>query len=105
MSKKVEMYVRLEPNGDDTTKCNSKFEGSAAGLLEAYERLSVQFFNTLAESADEDFAEAMYAIMQTRIIEGIPFLKKSYDAVGAEVERIKPLLNILGKTFKAGGDE
>lgn len=105
MSEKVELYIRLEPNGDGKTHCSRKMEGSTAGLLEAYERMSKDLFTTLAESADENFAEAMYAIMQKRIIEGIPFLKKSYDEVGAEVERLKPLLNIIGKTFTVGGEE
>lgn len=105
MKEKVELSVTLEPNGDDKTQCRIKLEGSTAGLLEAYEQLSKQLFTTMEEAADEEFAEAMYTIMQKRIIDGIPFLKKSYDEVANEVDKLKPLMDIVGKTFTIGGDK
>lgn len=105
MKERIELSIVLEPSGDDKTHCRCKLEGSTAGLLEAYEQISKNLFTTLEEAADADFAEAMYTIMQKRIIDSIPFLKKSYDEVAHEVDKLKPLMDIVGKTFTMGGDE
>lgn len=106
MNEKVKISCVVDP-ADDSEKDHIRIEmtGSTAGLLAAYEQLSVHLFKTLEESMEPEFAEFAYTLVRMKIIEGVPALKKDFEKTKKTVEKVRPLMNILGKTFHVGGDE
>lgn len=99
MSERTKLSILLEPNDEETTSCRCEIQGSSAGLLAAYEQLSVHLFKELEESKGADFMEAMYAVLQMKIIEDVPGLHKSFKNFEKANKAAKALSSILGKTF------
>lgn len=106
MKEKVESSCLVEPTTEgEESHVQIKMTGSTTGLLAAYEQLSVNLFKTIEESYDAGFAIASYTIVQKRLMEGVPALKKDFEAFEATAKKLSPLMSILGKTFRAGGDK
>lgn len=106
MTEKVRISCSVDP-GADSEKDHVRIEltGSTTGLLAAYEQLSVHLFKAIEESCDAEFATMAYTLVQRRLVEGVPALKKDFDEFEATAKKLSPLMSILGKTFHMGGDK
>lgn len=88
----------------ETDEANTQIVGEIGDLLVAYTELSKALLKQLEETGGEPFARAMFAMTQTAVIEG-SCLKKSYDEHVEKFKKAKPLMDIIGKTFKMPDEE
>lgn len=99
MNEHAKVSVTLEPADENHSRCRIELQGEKAKMLMAYEELSVAFFTELANSIDDEFCDFAYAMMQNKIIERVPALKKSFDETVEQSKKVDALMSILGKTF------
>lgn len=101
MSTKIEkttLSVIMEPAEGDMTSSQIRVEGAADDLLVAYTELTKRFLATLEEKYGKDFVTAAYAITQSIVLKE-SCMKESFEKHEAEFKRMKPLMDIMGKTF------
>ena len=82
-----------------TDEANTTIVGNGLDLMVAYIELSKALLKKMEETGGEWLARGFYATAQKQVIEE-SCLKESFDEHVADMERIRPLMSILGKTFK-----
>lgn len=96
---KTILSIELTPNGD-TVNNRTQIEGAGDDLAIAYAKLSIALLKQYEKAHGKEFARAVYAAVQRQVIKET-CLKESYEEHEKMFNRIRPLMNIMGKTFKA----
>lgn len=95
--KKVILSFTVDKEAD---KAETTIMGDGVDLLCAYVEVSKALLKKIEELGGEKLARGFYATAQKAVIDG-SCLKRSYDEHVEQFERVRPLMDILGKTFEA----
>ena len=101
--KKTTLSITLEPE-DGKIGQHVHIEGAPDDLCVAYVELSKALLKKFEEALGKEMTQGLYAISQRLVLEG-SCMRDTYKEHEKTFNRIKPLMDIFGKTFTEDGKE